>query len=131
MKGKDNIVIVFLTWISFSNVVAQVEGDSAKRSTPVEGLKYKQQPGLALAASKIFFSEKRYSISGFGEFNYIPVQTGVNTNLGDLELYYSGLYRFATCSGRVSLLIVSQKNLIHRLQRIITDLNNRFKLFRS
>ena len=99
MKGIYSIVIVFLAWILFSNVLAQVEEDSTNKSTAIEGLKYKQQPGLALAASKIFFSDKRYSISGFGEFNYIPVQTGVNTNLGDLELYYSGLYRFATFFG--------------------------------
>jgi hypothetical protein len=65
----------------------------------IEKLKYKQQPGLALAASKIYFSDKRYSISGFGEFNYVPIQNNVNTNVGDLELYYSGLYRFATFFG--------------------------------
>ncbi|WPC10622.1 hypothetical protein LEQ04_07715 [Riemerella anatipestifer] len=46
-----------------------------------------------------FFSDKRYSISGFGEFNYVPIQDNVNTNVGDLELYYSGLYRFATFFG--------------------------------
>ncbi|TYP90973.1 hypothetical protein BC792_12371 [Sphingobacterium allocomposti] len=51
-------------------------------------VKYQQQPGLALAASKIFFSDKKYSISGFGEFNYVPVQNNVNTEVGDLELYY-------------------------------------------
>jgi len=65
----------------------------------VEKLKYKQQPGLALAASKIFFSDKRYSISGFGEFNYIPVLGDVNRDLGDIELYYQNLNRFATFFG--------------------------------
>lgn len=65
----------------------------------VEKLKYKQQPGLALAASKIYFSDKRYSISGFGEFNYVPLQTNVNREVGDLELYYTGLYRYATFFG--------------------------------
>lgn len=65
----------------------------------VEQLKYKQQPGLALAASKIFFSDKRYSISGFVEFNVVPYQPGVNRDVGDIELYYSGLYRYATFFG--------------------------------
>lgn len=59
----------------------------------VEQSKTQQQPGLALAASKIFFSDKRWSVSGFGEYNYVPIQRNVNTNVGDLELYYSGLYR--------------------------------------
>lgn len=69
------------------------------KKVEIERLKYKQQPGLALAASKIFFSDKRYSISGFGEFNFVPYQEGVNRDVGDLELYYSGLYRFATFFG--------------------------------
>ena len=65
----------------------------------VERPKFQQQPGLALAASKIFFSDKKYSISGFGEFNYVPVQGDVSANMGDLELYYTGLYRAATFFG--------------------------------
>lgn len=65
----------------------------------IEELTYQQQPGLALAASKIFFSEKRYSISGFGEVNYVSHQNGPNVGLGDLEMYYSNLYRFATFFG--------------------------------
>ncbi|WP_222852125.1 hypothetical protein [Olivibacter sp. SDN3] len=64
-----------------------------------EKQEFQQQPGLALAASKIFFSDKRYAISGFGEFNYVPVQTNVDKGLGDLELYYSGLYRYSTFFG--------------------------------
>lgn len=78
------------------------KNDTIKKSDTtqtIEKLKYQQQPGLALAASKIFFSDKRYSISGFGEFNYVPIQDNVNTDVGDLELYYSGLYRYATFFG--------------------------------
>lgn len=79
---------------------AQAPADTTDINTsPVEKLKYKQQPGLALAASKIFFSDRRWSVSGFGEFNYVPLQQNVNRDLGDLELYYSGLYRFATFFG--------------------------------
>ncbi|MDR7129358.1 hypothetical protein J2X69_001695 [Algoriphagus sp. 4150] len=85
-----------------ANVYAQAQNDTIQKTDDqrtVEKLKYQQQPGLALAASKIFFSDKRYSISGFGEFNYVPVQNNVNTDVGDLELYYSGLYRYATFFG--------------------------------
>ncbi len=43
---------------------AQDEKDTLQSSGPaIEKLKYQQQPGLALAASKIFFSDRRYSIS--------------------------------------------------------------------
>lgn len=90
------ILAVFFSVFSYSQVEAE---DTLDRAPAIEVLKYKQQPGLALAASKIYFSDKRYSISGFGEFNYVPYQGEVNTSLGDLELYYSGLYRFATFFG--------------------------------
>lgn len=100
MLGKKIIQTLILSFLIAHGLVAQKEQeDTTKSGSPVEQLKYKQQPGLALAASKIFFSEKRYSISGFGEFNYIPYQRGVSSEVGDLELYYSGLYRYATFFG--------------------------------
>lgn len=93
-------VAVFSIFFMLPLLAQQEQEDTTKISDKaIEQLKYKQQPGLALAASKIFFSDKRYSISGFGEFNYIPFQTGLSSELGDLELYYSGLYRFATFFG--------------------------------
>lgn len=92
---------LFIFMVFLHDIYGQNENDTIKADTikTIEKLKYQQQPGLALAASKIFFSDKRYSISGFGEFNYVPVQNNVNTNVGDLELYYSGLYRYATFFG--------------------------------
>ena len=87
-----------LLFFTSSAVIAQQ--DSVKQdNSPIEKLKYEQQPGLALAASKIFFSDKRYSISGFGEFNFVPMQGNINKDVGDLELYYTGLYRYATFFG--------------------------------
>jgi hypothetical protein len=94
------IPITLLLLFAFIHTKSQVESDTLTDiNSPIEKLKYKQQPGLALAASKIFFSDKRYSISGFGELNYVPVQGNINRNVGDLELYYSGLYRYATFFG--------------------------------
>ncbi len=82
------------------SVFSQTTPDTtAKTTRPIEELKYQQQPGLALAASKIFFSDKRWSISGFGEFNQVPVQGDAGPALGDIELYYTGLYRLATFFG--------------------------------
>lgn len=93
---------IIATLLLTINIYAQGQNDTIQKADTVrtiEKLKYQQQPGLALAASKIFFSDKRYSISGFGEFNYVPIQDNVNTDVGDLELYYSGLYRYATFFG--------------------------------
>ncbi|WP_439489422.1 hypothetical protein [Algoriphagus sp.] len=96
-------ILLFTTMFCLSLVVFaqqnKEQDESSDTVKTIEKLKYKQQPGLALAASKIFFSDKRYSISGFGEFNFIPVQNNVNPEMGDLELYYSSLYRYATFFG--------------------------------
>lgn len=67
MKGILSLVFTGLCLLVFSQ-----EEDTTKTKGAIEELKYKQQPGLALAASKIFFSDKRYSISGFGEFKLYP-----------------------------------------------------------
>jgi hypothetical protein len=92
--------ILFIGLLGLAMVLCAQEPDTTVLDkSAIEKLKYKQQPGLALAASKIFFSDRRYSISGFGEFNVVPLQTNVNRNVGDLELYYSGLYRYATFFG--------------------------------
>lgn len=98
---KKKVLILLLCNCFFNLIFAQIKEDQKAQDTTktIEKLKFKQQPGLALAASKIFFSDKPYSISGFGEFNYVPVQGPVNTDVGDLELYYSGLYRMATFFG--------------------------------
>lgn len=106
---------LFVFVFSFYNVYGQVEKDTITKTDSIQNLaitspidtitgesekfKFQQQPGLGLAASKIFFSEKRWSISGFGEFNYVPVQKKSATDLGDLELSYSGLYRYSTFFG--------------------------------
>jgi hypothetical protein len=60
----------------------------------VEELTYEQQPGLPPAASKVFFTDRKYAISGFGELAYVHYLGDKNTTSGDLELYYTNLYRF-------------------------------------
>jgi len=96
---STGVLAVLLCSFSLS-LSAQGEPDTtAKSQKAIEQLTYQQQPGLAMAASKIFFSEKRWSLSGFGEFNYVPLNEGANPALGDIELYYTGLYRFATFFG--------------------------------
>ncbi|HMQ00780.1 MAG TPA: hypothetical protein PKC24_13450 [Cyclobacteriaceae bacterium] len=85
--------------LQFSFVLVAQEADTVKQERAIEALKYKQQPGLALAASKIFFSDKRYSISGFGEVNLVNYRGPKNTQAGDIELYYTNLYRYANFFG--------------------------------
>jgi hypothetical protein len=65
----------------------------------VPELTYQQHPGLAYAASKIYFSDQRYSISGFGETNFVRYSGGNNPDLGDIELFYTNLYRFSVFFG--------------------------------
>ncbi|MCL8000766.1 hypothetical protein M8994_21490, partial [Brucella sp. 21LCYQ03] len=96
------IITIATVFFCCAMATSQVQPDSLVTFTDtvdVDKPRFQQQPGLALAASKIFFSEKRWSIGGFGEFNYVPLQQNVSSDLGDLELYYSGLYRYATFFG--------------------------------
>ncbi|WP_333662991.1 porin [Chishuiella changwenlii] len=106
---------LFVFMLSLCHVYGQIEKDTIVKTDSIpdlaitsqedtitketEKFKFQQQPGLGLAASKIFFSKKRWSISGFGEFNYVPLQKKSSTDLGDLELSYSGLYRYSTFFG--------------------------------
>jgi hypothetical protein len=101
---KTNFFAIFQCVFLFTSLglLAQndtLKTDSTKTPELIEKLTYKQQPGLAMAASKIFFSKKRYSISGFGEVNFVSYLGEKNTSTGDLELYYTNLYRSATFFG--------------------------------
>lgn len=106
MKASFYFVWLFLSLL-FSCISVFAQNDTSKIDTAslpklkpeIEKLKYKQQPGLALAASKIFFSDKRYSISGFGEVNFVSYDGAKDRTVGDMELYYTNLYRFATFFG--------------------------------
>jgi|GEM_PF-1165720 len=70
------------------------EGPERKGSELVEELTYAQHPGLPPAASKIFFSKRPWTISGFGELAHIHHFGEKNRASGDIELYDTNLYRF-------------------------------------
>jgi len=101
MNIKNSAFTLFFSFLLlWQSTYAQDKSDTVKTETRgIEKLTYKQQPGLAMAASKIFFSEKPYSISGFGEASFINYLGPKDTESGDLELYYTNLYRFATFFG--------------------------------
>ncbi|KFD40028.1 porin [Schleiferia thermophila str. Yellowstone] len=62
----------------------------------VDTLTYETQTGLPIAASKIYFSESRFTISGYGESNFIRYLGEKNTLSDDLELYMTNMQRFVT-----------------------------------
>jgi hypothetical protein len=80
----------------------------------VPELTYQQHPGLAYAASKIYFSDQRYSISGFGETNFVRYSGGNNPDLGDIELFYTNLYRFSVFFGYKLTDYRPRRNLIFK-----------------
>jgi hypothetical protein len=99
------IIILFLLLSTPLAVLAQ---EQAADTTSQEGqsrgviseLKYIKQPGFANASSKIFSADERYSISGFGEINYINYSQRVpNKESKEIEQYYSNLYRLGTYFG--------------------------------
>ncbi len=73
--------------------------EEQQQTKVIEDLKFKQHPGLAYAASKIYFSDRKYSISGFGETNAVLSGGEQDKSGGDLELYYTNLYRFSVFLG--------------------------------
>jgi hypothetical protein len=72
------------------------EPDAApeERARLIEELTYLQWPGLPPAASKIYHSERRYALSGFGEVSYNHFLGDKSRASGDIELYNTNLYRF-------------------------------------
>lgn len=73
--------------------------EKGKQKLGIGKLKYIKQPGLANAASKIYSADQRWSISGFGEINYVNYRGPKITEDSDIELYYTNLYRSGTYFG--------------------------------
>ncbi len=89
------LLLIFLAGSARAQEPVRQRTDTLGRVTGTES---RQQPGLGIAASKVYYSDNPFSISGFGEFNYVPIQDA-SRELGDLELYYAGLYRLSTFLG--------------------------------
>lgn len=60
----------------------------------IDTLTYETQSGLPIAASKIYFTDSKFTISGYGESNFINYLGPKNTQSGDLELYMTNMQRF-------------------------------------
>ncbi len=65
-----------------------------------DGYREGQYPGLGKAASEIFYSKKRVTISGYAEFNNVFNDGKIrDVSSGDLELYFNQLYRVSPFIG--------------------------------
>lgn len=84
MKKVLSLTVFILSQL----VVAQ------EKTKIIDSLTYEQQSGLPVAASKIYFSDAKYTISGFGESNFIFYDGAKNRESNDLELYNTNLQRF-------------------------------------
>lgn len=75
-------------------VFAQDHPSDSKRKKLVDTLTYETQSGLPIAASKIYFTDAKFTFSGFGETNFVNYRGSKNRGSNDLELYYTNLQRF-------------------------------------
>lgn len=90
---KQTVNLISGLLISFLSFSQEVEVENGK-SKIIDSLTYEQQSGLPVAASKIYFSDKKYTISGFGETSYNHYLGPKNRESNDLELYNTNLQRF-------------------------------------
>jgi hypothetical protein len=82
---------LFLTLLfCFSAALAAAQQSQKGADT----LTYQTQAGLPIAASKIYFSESKFTFSGYGETNYINYRGPKNRQSNDLELYMTNMQRF-------------------------------------
>ncbi|MBS9524660.1 hypothetical protein KI659_11635 [Litoribacter alkaliphilus] len=68
--------------------------DGRETRKVIDTLTYETQSGLPIAASKIYFTDSKFTISGYGESNFINYLGPKNTQSEDLELYMTNMQRF-------------------------------------
>jgi hypothetical protein len=99
---KVSFYIVAITLFFSMGAYAQEEGIISKDTVRVKDwrvidpLTYETQAGLPIAASKIYFTDKKFAFSGFGEANFIHYDGPKDRESGDIELYMTNLYRFVS-----------------------------------
>ncbi|WP_143962871.1 porin [Litoribacter populi] len=62
----------------------------------IDSLTYQTQTGLPIAASKIYFTDRKFAFSGFGEAAFIHYDGPKDRGSEDIELYMTSLYRFVS-----------------------------------
>ena len=80
--------------------LGQVDSLSTQQILGGDGYREGQYPGLGRAASEIFYSDKPVTFSGYAELaNVFNGGKSRDTSSGDLELYFSQLYRITPFIG--------------------------------
>jgi hypothetical protein len=87
--------LIFSAFIFFLSP-SSAQNDTTARTKVIDDLTYETYSGLPIAASKIYFSDNKFTISGFGEINYINYRGPKDRASGDIELYMTNLYRFVS-----------------------------------
>lgn len=82
-------------------ILAEAEALADTTSKPeqhkfIEDLTFQTQQGLPIAASKIYFTDSKFTVSGFGETSFSHYLSDKDRTSGDIELYNTGLYRFVS-----------------------------------
>jgi hypothetical protein len=85
---RSLIFILISSTFIVSNAQAQYD------NRVFDTLTYETQSGLPIAASKIYFSDSKFTVSGYGESNFINYLGEKNTQGEDLELYMTNMQRF-------------------------------------
>ncbi|WP_075602936.1 hypothetical protein [Saccharicrinis aurantiacus] len=81
---------------------AQEQADTiqSEKKGAISELKYIKQAGFANASSKIFTADRRFTVSGFGELNYVNYESDIpNKGNKEMEQFYTNLMRFGTYFG--------------------------------
>ncbi|EON76607.1 hypothetical protein ADIS_3057 [Lunatimonas lonarensis] len=94
MTPKFCLLVCFSFFRLCIDTFAQDDPTDSKRRKLVDTLTYETQSGLPIAASKIYFTDAKFTFSGFGETNYVNYSGSKNRGSSDLELYYTNLQRF-------------------------------------
>jgi len=85
------------SFCAISQITTEHVADTTKKSRGIiDTLTYETQAGLPIAASKIYFSDQKFTFSGFGETGYINYLGPKDRTSGDIELYMTNLYRFVS-----------------------------------
>lgn len=101
MIFKKSLKILCITVVFFHSITTACgqsdSTDTAKKEKKlIEELTYEMQPGLPLAASKIYFTDSKFAVSGFGEIGHTNYRGPKDRTSGDIELFMTDLYRFVT-----------------------------------
>jgi len=94
LKYIGILLLILLASSGYGQVVVPTDTARVKDWRVIDSLTYQTQTGLPIAASKIYFTDRKFAFSGFGEANFIHYDGPKDRGSNDIELYMTNLYRF-------------------------------------